>query len=109
MKHIAGTFLGFSVQPKPSCVGPRLAESSLTRRYEWNSTSSFLDSGIRPVLSSFIAWAAFQIGTGFTDEVLDKHHQFFKDHVISGAKPYYRYDDSHSPDHWFDAVQVRGG
>ena len=47
-----------------------------------------------------------QIGTGFTDELLDKHHQFFKDHVISQPKAYYRYDDSLAPDHWFDAVQV---
>ena len=48
-----------------------------------------------------------QIGTGFTDELLDKHHQFFKDHVISQPKAYYRYDDSLAPDHWFDAVQVK--
>jgi len=47
-----------------------------------------------------------KIGTGFTDELLDKHHQFFKDHVISQPKAYYRYDDSLAPDHWFDAVQV---
>lgn len=47
-----------------------------------------------------------KIGTGFTDEHLDKHHQFFKDHVISQPKAYYRYDDSLAPDHWFDAVQV---
>lgn len=47
-----------------------------------------------------------KIGTGFTDELLDKHHQFFKDHVISQPKAYYRYDDSLAPDHWFDPVQV---
>jgi len=47
-----------------------------------------------------------KIGTGFTDELLDKHYQFFKDHVISQPKAYYRYDDSLAPDHWFDAVQV---
>ncbi|CAH3180402.1 unnamed protein product, partial [Porites evermanni] len=47
-----------------------------------------------------------KIGTGFTDELLDKHYQFFKDHVISQPKAYYRYDDSLEPDHWFDAVQV---
>ncbi|XP_048575636.1 DNA ligase 1 isoform X2 [Nematostella vectensis] len=47
-----------------------------------------------------------KIGTGFTDEVLESHHQFFKDHVIDKPKPYYRYDDGLEPDHWFDAVQV---
>ena len=48
----------------------------------------------------------FQIGTGFTDEVLDKHYQFFKDQVIEKPKPYYRYDDGAEPEVWFDAVQV---
>ncbi|XP_068673166.1 DNA ligase 1-like isoform X3 [Montipora foliosa] len=47
-----------------------------------------------------------KIGTGFTDELLDQHHQFFKDRVISQAKAYYRYDDNLAPDHWFDPVQV---
>ncbi|XP_044184001.1 DNA ligase 1-like isoform X2 [Acropora millepora] len=47
-----------------------------------------------------------KIGTGFTDELLDQHHQFFKDHVISQPKAYYRYDDGLAPDHWFDPVQV---
>lgn len=48
-----------------------------------------------------------QIGTGFTDEVLDKHYQFFKDKIIEKPKPYYRYDDGVEPEVWFDAVQVR--
>ncbi|XP_057664648.1 DNA ligase 1 isoform X1 [Diorhabda carinulata] len=47
-----------------------------------------------------------KIGTGFSDEDLQKHAEFFKDHVISQPKPYYRFDSSLEPDHWFDAVQV---
>ncbi|KAK3717328.1 hypothetical protein QZH41_011566, partial [Actinostola sp. cb2023] len=47
-----------------------------------------------------------KIGTGFTDEALDKHFQFFQDHVIEKPKPYYRYDDGLEPEVWFDAVQV---
>lgn len=45
-----------------------------------------------------------KIGTGFSDEDLQKHAEFFKPHVIDSAKSYYRY--SVEPDHWFDAVQV---
>lgn len=47
-----------------------------------------------------------KIGTGFSDESLQEHSEFFKQHVIPNARPYYRYDSSHEPDHWFDAVQV---
>lgn len=47
-----------------------------------------------------------QIGTGFTDVDLEQHAKFFKDHVTEKPKPYYRYDSSVEPDHWFDAVQV---
>lgn len=47
-----------------------------------------------------------QIGTGFSDESLAEHAEFFKGHVIPNPRPYYRYDSSHEPDHWFDAVQV---
>ena len=47
-----------------------------------------------------------QIGTGFTDENLDTHTAFFKDHVIDKPKSYYRFEHSLEPDVWFDAVQV---
>ncbi|XP_071106130.1 DNA ligase 1-like [Haliotis cracherodii] len=47
-----------------------------------------------------------KIGTGFTDEYLEKHTTFLKEHLIDKPKPYYQYDSSHEPDHWFDAVQV---
>ncbi|KAI4471205.1 dna ligase 1/3 family member [Holotrichia oblita] len=47
-----------------------------------------------------------KIGTGFTDEDLQTHSEFFKPHTIPQPKSYYRYDNSHLPDHWFDAVQV---
>jgi len=46
-----------------------------------------------------------KIGTGFSDEQLEKHTEFFKQHIISKPKPYYRTGDS-KPDIWFDAVQV---
>ncbi|CAG0913738.1 unnamed protein product [Notodromas monacha] len=47
-----------------------------------------------------------KIGTGFTDEYLEKHATFFKDHVIPSPKSYYRYDSSVEPDHWFEVAQV---
>lgn len=47
-----------------------------------------------------------KIGTGFSDEDLQTHAEFFKQHVIKAPKSYYRYDNSHLPDEWFDAVQV---
>ncbi|KAJ8924540.1 hypothetical protein NQ315_000688 [Exocentrus adspersus] len=47
-----------------------------------------------------------KIGTGFSDEILQTHSEYFKQHVIPQPKPYYRYDSSLEPDHWFDAVQV---
>merc|ERR1711972_461767 len=47
-----------------------------------------------------------KIGTGFTDEDLSTHAQFFKGHVIEKAKAYYNYDSSLTPDHWFEPVQV---
>lgn len=47
-----------------------------------------------------------KIGTGFSDESLQTHTDFLKAHIIPSPKSYYRYDTSHEPDHWFDAVQV---
>ena len=47
-----------------------------------------------------------QMGTGFSDEDLAKHHEFFQEHLIDKPRSYYRYGDSVKPDHWFDAVQV---
>lgn len=47
-----------------------------------------------------------KIGTGFSDEDFQKHSDFLKDHVIPKPKPYYLFDQGHTPDHWFEAVQV---
>ncbi|XP_047352735.1 DNA ligase 1 isoform X1 [Vespa velutina] len=47
-----------------------------------------------------------KIGTGFSEEDLQKHTQFFKEHLISQSKSYYRFDSSHEPDHWFEPIQV---
>ncbi|KAF2904184.1 hypothetical protein ILUMI_02004 [Ignelater luminosus] len=47
-----------------------------------------------------------KIGTGFSDEALQTHTEFFKNHIIKEPKSYYRFDSSHEPDHWFDVVQV---
>ncbi|VVC39208.1 Hypothetical protein CINCED_3A009946 [Cinara cedri] len=47
-----------------------------------------------------------KIGTGFSDDDLQKHTDFFKEHVIEQPRSYYRFDQSHEPDHWFDTVQV---
>jgi len=47
-----------------------------------------------------------KIGTGFTDEDLAKHAEYFKDHVMEKPKTYYSHDPSLAPDHWFEPVQV---
>nr|BDT62894.1 MAG: DNA ligase 1-like protein [Trachysalambria curvirostris majanivirus] len=46
------------------------------------------------------------IGTGFTDEDLQKHTTFFKEHIIEKPKSYFRYGNGVAPDHWFDPIQV---
>ncbi|KAM5132722.1 DNA ligase 1 [Mantella aurantiaca] len=47
-----------------------------------------------------------KIGTGFTDEDLENHYNFLKNHVIDGPRSYYRWDSAAQPDHWFEPVQV---
>ncbi|XP_068970341.1 DNA ligase 1 isoform X2 [Bombus flavifrons] len=47
-----------------------------------------------------------KIGTGFSEEDLQKHTEFFKEHIIPQTKSYYRYDPFLEPDHWFEPVQV---
>lgn len=47
-----------------------------------------------------------KIGTGFSDEDLEQHTKFLKDHIIPSARAYYNWDEAHRPDVWFDAVQV---
>ncbi|XP_073408227.1 DNA ligase 1 isoform X4 [Dendrobates tinctorius] len=47
-----------------------------------------------------------KIGTGFTDEDLEKHHCFLKDHVLDSPRSYYRWDSATEPDYWFEPVQV---
>ena len=54
----------------------------------------------------YLFFFPFQIGTGFKDEDLEKHTNFFKEHVIEKPKSYYCWDNSVECDHWFDAVQV---
>ncbi|XP_059617642.1 DNA ligase 1 isoform X2 [Phlebotomus argentipes] len=47
-----------------------------------------------------------KIGTGFSDEALQEHTEFLNQHKIPSPRSYYRFDSSHQPDDWFDAVQV---
>ena len=57
-------------------------------------------------LSNKLSSMCFQIGTGFKDEQLEQHTEFFKSHLLEGPRPYYRYNESTQPDQWFDSVQV---
>ncbi|CAN8002400.1 unnamed protein product, partial [Ixodes hexagonus] len=47
-----------------------------------------------------------KIGTGFKEEDLERHSEFFKQHRIESSKSYYRFDSSLEPDDWFEPVQV---
>ena len=47
-----------------------------------------------------------KIGTGFSDEDLQQHYNFFKEHVIANKRIDYDVHESLTPDDWFDAVQV---
>jgi len=47
-----------------------------------------------------------KIGTGFSDDDLQQHHKFFKDHIIPNKRMDYDVHESLTPDDWFDAVQV---
>ncbi|XP_050078976.1 DNA ligase 1 [Anopheles maculipalpis] len=47
-----------------------------------------------------------KIGTGFSDDDLQRHTEFFRSHIIPQAKPYYRHEANVVPDDWFEAVQV---
>jgi DNA ligase-1 len=47
-----------------------------------------------------------KIGTGFSDEALQKHSESLKPHIIPKPKSYYSFDPQLVPDHWFDTVEV---
>ncbi|KAI9015005.1 ATP-dependent DNA ligase [Gaertneriomyces semiglobifer] len=49
-----------------------------------------------------------KIGTGFSEEQLAEHAQFFKQHIVDGPKSYYSWTDSPNirPDIWFEPIQV---
>lgn len=47
-----------------------------------------------------------KIGTGFSDDDLATHTNFFKDRIIKEPRSYYRFNQSHDPDDWFDVCQV---
>lgn len=53
--------------------------------------------------------AICKIGTGFSEEDLEKQAAYFKEHTIAGPKAYYRVGESVCPDVWFDATQVKSG
>ena len=47
-----------------------------------------------------------KIGTGFSDEDLATHTQFLNNNIIKEPRPYYRFNQAHVPDDWFDVCQV---
>lgn len=47
-----------------------------------------------------------KIGTGFSDEDLATHTAFLKNNIIKEPRSYYRFNQAHSPDDWFDVCQV---
>lgn len=47
-----------------------------------------------------------KIGTGFKDEDLETQAESLKKIKLDGPRPYYRFDESLTPDHWFEAEQV---
>ena len=47
-----------------------------------------------------------KIGTGFSDEDLATHTEFFNDKVIKEPRSYYRFNQAHAPDDWFEVCQV---
>jgi DNA ligase-1 len=47
-----------------------------------------------------------KIGTGFSEDDLKKHTEFFKGKLLDGPKSYYRWDKAVEPDVWFEPCQV---
>ncbi|KAL8515920.1 hypothetical protein ACS0TY_014570 [Phlomoides rotata] len=47
-----------------------------------------------------------KIGTGFSEAMLEERSASLRSKVIPGAKSYYRYSDSTSPDVWFEPSEV---
>ncbi|CAH8868521.1 unnamed protein product [Trichobilharzia szidati] len=47
-----------------------------------------------------------KIGTGIKDDELASFSDFFNQHMIEDAKPYYQYTSGLVPDQWFEPVQV---
>ncbi|XP_031241251.1 DNA ligase 1 isoform X3 [Mastomys coucha] len=46
--------------------------------------------------------AICKLGTGFSDEELEEHHQSLKALVLPTPRPYVRIDGAVAPDHWLD-------